>query len=121
MQVSLSPNINNYNNFKAQEPDKSTNVLSKVLNDKDKLEIQSKRVKSAVKRCIGVIALIDVIYFTMKHNFKHSRVARAAKKEEKLKQLIQPIVSHPLSAENLKKHGLEYIRTGSKSIRSGTN
>lgn len=90
MQVSLSQNVNSYNNFKAQQPQKSTNVLDNVLNEKDKLEIQSKKVKSAVKRCIGVIILIDVIYFTMKRSFKHANIAKAIKKPKSSTQLKKP-------------------------------
>lgn len=90
MQVSLSQNVNSYNNFKAQQHPKSTNVLDNVLSEKDKLEVQSKKVKNAVKRCIGIIILVDVIYFTMKRSLKQSNIAGALKKPKSSTPVKKP-------------------------------
>lgn len=85
MAISLTPCVNTYNtNFKAQN---STNVLENslkmlkekpevkdnFLSEKDKNEIQTQRVKSAIKRCIGVILFVDIVYFAIKRNFKVSK------------------------------------------------
>lgn len=116
MQVSLSPNVNSYNNFRAQQPQKSTNVLDNVLNENDKLEIQSKKVKSAVKRCIGVIILIDVIYFTMKRSFKHANIAKVAKKLEKATPLKKPAFWVAKEPENVVAFHEMLINTNTKML-----
>lgn len=115
MQVSLSPNISSYNSFNAQQSKISTNVLDNALSEKnklsekDKLEIQSKKVKSAVKRCIGVIILLDVIYFTMRRSFKHTTIAKVAKKKEKLEKIakqkgkVKPLKSKVLEVNEVVK------------------
>lgn len=115
MQVSLSPNINSYNSFNAQQSKISTNVLDNALSEKnklsekDKIEIQSKKVKSAVKRCIGVIILLDVIYFTMRRSFKYTTIAKVAKKKEKLEKIakqkgkVKPLKSEVLEINEIVK------------------
>lgn len=102
MLVSLSPLAQlNKTNFQAQ---KSTNVLENslnlprkekktdefVLNDKDKVEIQSRKVKSAVKRCIGVILLADILYFAVKRKFKLGKIARMDAIIDKRNKLVAP-------------------------------
>ena len=109
MKLSLSPNISQKNSFRAGV---TTNVLNGVLtgqqvvmpkkkmpilenknqlSEKDKIEIQSKRVKSAVKRCIGVILLVDIIYFAMKRTFKYSKIDHLKKLAEQKKGLTPPV------------------------------
>ena len=95
MQVSLSPKINRYNSFQAQKSQKTTNVLDSALNEKDKLEIQSKRVKNAVKCCLGVVLFMDILYFAMKRNFKFAKIAKVANRAEKLKSTIAPLSEPP--------------------------
>lgn len=117
MQVSLSSSIQNYNSVQAR-PTFKANVLEnainnngklmldsfndksivkeeKVLTEKEKTEIQSKRVKSAAKRLIGVILFADILYFAMKRSFKYSRKDKAAKKLQEAKKLIAPPVIIP--------------------------
>ena len=102
MLVSLAPSVKqNKINFQAQ---KSTNVLENslsmprkaqktdefVLSDKDKIEIQSQKVKSAVKRCIGVILLADILYFAVKRKFKLGKIARTDALIDKRNKLVAP-------------------------------
>ena len=102
MAISLTPCINTYNtNFKAQN---GTNVLEsslkmikekpeaqdKYLSEKDKNEIQAQKVKSAIKRCIGVILLVDILYFTVKRSFKFAKLAKQQELKIKRSKLIPP-------------------------------
>lgn len=117
MQVSLSSSVKNYNKVQARPVfkanvlesvisnngrmqldmfrDKPAEVKEKTLTEKEKTEIQAKRVKSAVKRLIGVILFADILYFTMKRSFKYSRIDKAAKKVQNAKKLIPPPVIIP--------------------------
>ncbi len=107
MIVSLSPIKNEYKtNFQSQ---KNTNVLesslqilrepkapeNNYLSERDKLEIQSKKVKSAVKRCIGVILLADILYFAVKRKFKLSKIARKDALNDKRNNLVAPLSNLP--------------------------
>lgn len=115
MQVSLSPSIQKYDVFQAQ-PSFGVNVLDsvmknekkadifqtkavvpeeKTLTEKEKTEIQARRIKSAVKRLIGVIFFADILYFAMKRSFKHSKIDKAAKKIEEAKKMVAPPVIIP--------------------------
>ncbi len=107
MFVSLSPMTSKYQtNFQAQ---KNTNVLENslqilrepqqaqdnTLSSKDKLEIQSKRVQSAVKRCVGIILLADILYFAVKRKFKLTRIAKKDALIEKRNNLVAPLSNLP--------------------------
>ncbi|MBQ4078289.1 hypothetical protein IJD15_03830 [bacterium] len=117
MQVSLSPSVQNYNKAQAR-PTFKANVLESVINnngkmlidtfqnkpvdvkektltEKEKTELQAKRVKSAVKRLIGVILFADILYFAMKRSFKYTKIDQAAKKVEQAKKIIAPPVIPP--------------------------
>lgn len=102
MLVSLTPTVKqNTTNFQAQ---KSTNVLENslnlprsakktdefVLSDKDKIEIQSRKVKNAVKRCVGVILLADILYFAVKRKFKLGKIAKHDAIIDKRNKLVAP-------------------------------
>lgn len=117
MQVSLSSSVQNYNitqahpTFKANVLENAINnngklVLDsfnnksilkeeKTLTEKEKTEIQAKKIKSAVKRLIGVILFADILYFAMKRSFKYSKIDKAAKKVQEAKKLIPPPVIIP--------------------------
>ncbi len=91
MQVSLSPCINYYRNFKAEPKSKTTNVLDNIMAENNTTEMQAKRVKNAVKRCIGVILFLDILYFVMKRNFKFAKIAKRNNKLQKMKESIAPV------------------------------
>lgn len=92
MQVSLSPCIYNYKTFKAEQKSKSTNVLNNIMSENNTTEIQAKRVKNAVKRCIGVILFLDILYFAMKRRFKFAKIAKKNNMEQKKKNSIAPAI-----------------------------
>ncbi len=102
MSISLTPCVNTYNtHFKAQN---GTNVLENslrmikekpevkdnFLSEKDKNEIQAQKVKSAIKRCIGVILLVDIVYFAVKRSFKFAKLAKQRELKLKRSKLIPP-------------------------------
>lgn len=102
MSISLTPCVNTYNtNFKAQN---GTNVLENslrmikekpeekdnFLSEKDKNEIQAQKVKSAIKRCIGVILLVDIVYFAIKRSFKFAKLAKQRELKLKRSKLVPP-------------------------------
>ena len=95
MQVSLSSVRNQYNNFRAQQPQKSTNVLENTISEKDKIEIQSKKVKNAVKCCVGVVLAADILYFAMKRKIKFSKILKEASQLAKSKDIPAPISTPP--------------------------
>ena len=95
MQVSFSTVRNQYNNFKAQQPQKSTNVLENTISEKDKIEIQAKKVKNAVKCCVGVVLAADILYFAMKRKFKFSKILKEASHIAKGKDIPAPISTPP--------------------------
>jgi hypothetical protein len=75
----------NYQNYMFQD-----HQFHAVLSDKDKIEIQSQKVKSAVKRCIGVILLADILYFAVKRKFKLGKIARTDALIDKRNKLVAP-------------------------------
>lgn len=115
MQVSLSPSAQRYNIAQSQ-PSFGVNVLDSVMKnekksdifqpktevvkertmtEKEKTEINAKRVKTAVKCLVGAVLFADILYFAMKRNFKVSKVAMADKKVEQVKKIIPPPVIIP--------------------------
>ncbi|MBE7704599.1 MAG: hypothetical protein E7Z90_02155 [Cyanobacteria bacterium SIG29] len=126
MQVSFSPSVNTMNySFKSQGASKGTNVLDCVLagkkipaitnnvvtpkekiSEKDKFEIQAKRVKTAVGCCLAVVIAADILYFAMKRNIKYSKLKKAAELVAEKSKTARPIPSPPKSLEELVKEGL---------------
>ena len=95
MQVYFSPVKTQYNNFRAQQSQKGTNVLENTISEKDKIEIQAKKVKNAVKCCVGVVLAADILYFAMKRKFKFSKLLKEASQLAKGKDIPVPVSTPP--------------------------
>ena len=126
MQVSFSSSVNTMNySFKSQGASKGTNVLDcalagkkipaitnnvvekkDLISEKDKIEIQSKKVKTAVGCCLAVVIAVDILYFAMKRNIKYSKLKKAAEHVAEKSKTVRPIPSPPKSLEELLKEGL---------------